>query len=33
LEQQPAKGDGDQGRDEKGEPDPSLVVAADGSEF
>jgi hypothetical protein len=33
LEQQPAKGEGDQGRDEKGEPDPSLVVAADGPQL
>jgi hypothetical protein len=33
LEQQPAKRDGDQRRDEKGEPDPSLVVAADGSKL
>src|SRR5215218_1795455 len=33
LEQQPAKGDGDQGREEKRQPDASLVVASDGSKL
>jgi hypothetical protein len=33
LEQQPAKRDGDQGRNEKRQPDPSLVVASDGSKL
>jgi hypothetical protein len=33
LEQEPAKGDGDQGRNEKRQPDASLVVASDGSKL
>jgi hypothetical protein len=33
LEQQPAKGDGDQCRNEKRQPDASLVVASDGSKL